>query len=80
MKRGRMNGHASSIEHSIIAVHDAENEGDEIYHRYLAELFECGLGPFDVIKWKEIYEIVEGAIDCCEDVANSVHGIVLKNA
>ena len=80
MKKGRINGYVTSIEQAIIAVHDAENEADEIYHRYLGELFESGLGPFDVIKWKEIYEIVEGAIDCCEDVANSVHGIVLKNA
>lgn len=80
MKKGRINGHGTSIAHAIIAVHDAENEGDEIYHRYLGELFESGLGPFDVIKWKELYEIVEGAIDCCEDVANTVHGIVLKNA
>jgi len=80
MKKGRLNGHAASIEQAIIAVHDAENEGDEIHHRYLGELFESGLGPLDVIKWKEIYETVEGAIDCCEDVANSIHGIVLKNA
>ena len=80
MKKGRSNGHGTSIEHAIIAVHYAENEGDEIYHRYLGELFDSGLGPFDVIKWKEIYEIVEGAINCCEDVANTVHGIVLKNA
>jgi uncharacterized protein len=80
LKKGRINGHSASIERSIIAVHDAENEGDEIYHQYLGELFESGLGPFDVIKWKEIYEIVEGAIDCCEDVANTVHGIVIKNA
>ena len=35
---------------------------------------------FDVIKWKELYEIVELAIDCCEDIANIVHGIVIKNA
>ncbi|MBI3866675.1 MAG: DUF47 family protein [Planctomycetia bacterium] len=80
MKKGRINGNGASIERAIITVHDAENEGDEIYHRNLGELFESGLGPFEVIKWKELYEIVEGAIDCCEDVANTVHGIVLKNA
>jgi predicted phosphate transport protein (TIGR00153 family) len=80
MKKGRINGHGLSIERSIISVHDAENEGDEIYQRNLGELFESGMGPIDVIKWKELYEIVEGAIDCCEDVANTVHGIVLKNA
>ncbi len=69
-----------SIEELLIAVHEAENEGDEIHHRFLAQLFESGFDPFEVIKWKELYEIVEQAIDCCEDVANVVHGIVLKNA
>ncbi len=68
------------IEELLIAVHEAENEGDEIHHRFLAQLFECGFDPFEVIKWKELYEIVEHAIDCCEDVANIVQGIVLKNA
>lgn len=68
------------IEDLIIAVHEAENEGDEIHHRFLGELFECGFDAFEVIKWKELYEIVEQAIDCCEDVANIIHGIALKNA
>ncbi len=68
-----------SIEELLIAVHEAENEGDTIHHRFLAQLFESGFDPFEVIKWKELYEIVEQAIDCCEDVADTVHGIVLKN-
>jgi predicted phosphate transport protein (TIGR00153 family) len=68
------------IEQLVIVVHDIENEGDDIHHRFLAELFESGFDPFDVIKWKELYEIIERAIDCCEDVANILHGIVLKNA
>jgi predicted phosphate transport protein (TIGR00153 family) len=80
MKKNRINGHSTSIESAIIAVHDAENEGDDLYHRHLGELFDSGLGPFEVIKWKELDEIVEGAIDCCEDVANTIHGIVLKSA
>ena len=36
--------------------------------------------PLEVIKWKEVYEITEGAIDRCEDVANTIEGIVVKNA
>ena len=67
------------IEQLLIAVHEAENEGDDIHHQFLAQLFECGFDPFEVIKWKELYEIVEQAIDRCEDVANIVHGIVIKN-
>ena len=69
-----------SIEQLIIAVHEAENEGDDIHHQFLGELFDCGFDAFDVIKWKELYELVESAIDCCEDVANIVRGIALKNA
>src|SRR5438309_1170074 len=43
MKKNRMNGNGVSIEGAIFAVHDAENEGDDIYHRYLGELFDSGL-------------------------------------
>ncbi len=68
-----------SIEKLIIAVHTAEEEGDSIHHKFLGELFESGLDAFQVIKWKELYELVEQAIDYCDDVACMVHGIVLKN-
>ena len=76
-RTGRPSG--QKIEQLLIAVHEAENEGDDIHHQFLAQLFECGFDPFEVIKWKELYEIVEQAIDRCEDVANIVHGIVIKN-
>ncbi len=79
MKARKRDGNGSSIEHLIIAVHEAEEEGDAIHHQFLAELFECGLDPFQVIKWKELYALVEEAIDYCDDVACVVHRIVLKN-
>ena len=60
-------------------MHTAEEEGDSIHHKFLGELFESGLDPFQVIKWKELYELAEQAIDFCDDVACIVHGIVLKN-
>ncbi len=75
-RRGR-NG--TSLDQLIIAVHEAEEEGDAIHHQFLGELFECGLDAFQVIKWKELYELVERAIDFCDDVACVVHRIVLKN-
>ncbi len=80
LKNRKKRSSQPSIEELLIAVHEAENEGDEIHHRFLAQLFESGFDPFEVIKWKELYEIVEQAIDYCEDVANIVHGITLKNA
>lgn len=78
-KRQGKHSTGQRIEELIIGVHDAENEGDENHHRFLGELFESGFDPMDVIKWKELFEIVEAAIDCCEDIANIVHGIVIKN-
>jgi uncharacterized protein len=63
----------------IIAVHQAEEEGDSIHHHFLAELFDCGLDCFQVIKWKELYQLVEDAIDYCDDVACVIRRIMLKN-
>jgi uncharacterized protein len=77
--KGRHRGNGPKIDQAIIAVHQAENEGDDIHHRVLGELFDGGLDAFDVIKWKELYEFVEGALDRCDDVADIVHRIVLKN-
>lgn len=63
-----------------IDVHTQENEGDRIEQHALAEMFKGSMTPFDVIKWKDIYEDLEAATDRCEDVANVIEGIVLKNA
>ena len=68
-----------SIDKLIIAVHTAEEEADAIHHKFLGQLFESGLDAFQVIKLKELYELVEQAIDYCDDVACLVHGIMLKN-
>ena len=46
----------------------------------LKDLFTPPKDALDVIKWKEIYEAVEFATDKCEDIANTIEGIVVKNA
>lgn len=79
MKELRHPKHGTSLDQLIIAVHEAEEEGDAIHHHFLGELFECGLDAFQVIKWKELYQLVEEAIDYCDDVACVVHRITLKN-
>jgi len=61
-------------------VHRLESEADRIEHQALATLFETDGDPMNVIKWKNIIEILEAATDRCEDVANVIEGIVLKNA
>ncbi len=61
-----------------IDINSLENEGDQVLREAVARLFEDGKDPVFIIKWKEIYENLEAAIDRCEDVANILEGIVLK--
>jgi uncharacterized protein len=60
-------------------VHTQENEGDRIEQQALAVLFDGGHDPLYVMKWKNIIEDLEASTDRCEDVANVIEGIVLKN-
>jgi predicted phosphate transport protein (TIGR00153 family) len=62
-----------------VAVKALEEEGDAIYHRAVGELFAGTPDPLEVIKWKEIYDTLERAIDQCEDVANVIQSVALKN-
>ncbi len=55
-----------------------ENQGDDIFLSILAKLFESESNPLLVIKWKEIIEDMESALDCCEDVANVIEGVVVE--
>lgn len=64
-----------------VEINTLENEADDVQHAALAELFElCHDNACDLIKWREIYEHLENATDCGEDVANVLEGIVLKHA
>ena len=65
---------------SCVEINRLENEADDLARDAIAHLFEGRHTPIDVIKWKEIYETMETATDRCEDVANIVEGIHLKNA
>ncbi len=64
----------------IIEVNRIENEADQIFRDAITKLFTCEKNPVEVIKWKEIYECLENTLDACEDVANIVEGVVMKNA
>lgn len=63
-----------------IEVNRLENEGDSVSRAAIAALFQNGTDPIEVIKWKELYEHLETAIDKCEDAANIIEAVVLKNA
>lgn len=60
-------------------IHRLENEADDAYFRAIAELFNGATDPITVIKWKELYEILENTTDRCESVANIIESIVLKH-
>lgn len=68
------------IQKHCIEINRLENEGDSRLRYAITKLFADEKDPINIIKWKEIYENIEMAIDRCEDVANVIEGIVLKNA
>ena len=57
-----------------------ENQADQVSSAAMAELFNEEVSPIYVLKWKEVYTLLEGATDFCEDAANMLEGIVLKHA
>ena len=67
------------LNHYFVEVNRLENEGDRITREALASLFSGGIDPMVVIKWKDIFERLEHAIDACEHVANILEGIVVKH-
>jgi uncharacterized protein len=69
-----------NISEHTVEVHRLENEGDRIVRGAIASLFEEGIDPMVVIRWKDIFELLEDAIDATESVAFILEGIVIKNA
>jgi hypothetical protein len=80
LPRMRRRTNAKELHQMCIDVHTKENDGDRIMQHALASLFEGKLDPVTIIKWKDVYENLEAATDRCEDVANIVESIALKNA
>jgi hypothetical protein len=71
---------ADAIKRSCIEINKLENDGDALRDSVVAKLFKDQTDAIGILKWKEIYEDVETAIDRCEDVANVIEGVVLENA
>jgi predicted phosphate transport protein (TIGR00153 family) len=63
-----------------VEINRLENAADNIYRKALAELYQNGHDPIDVMKWRDIFDQIEEATDRCEDVANIVEGVVLEYA
>jgi predicted phosphate transport protein (TIGR00153 family) len=62
-----------------IEINRLENEADRIHKQAIGQLFDEEKDPIAVIKWKEIYDILEEATDACEDVANLLENVVVKH-
>ncbi|MFN6964599.1 MAG: DUF47 domain-containing protein [Pyrinomonadaceae bacterium] len=69
----------NGINAHIVEIHRLENEADEAYFRAIGYLFNNSTDPIEIIKLKELYEILENATDRCESVANIIESIVLKH-
>jgi uncharacterized protein len=68
------------LEPRWIEIHRLENDGDRLYRDALASLFANGIDPMVVIRWKDIFTVLEKAIDATETAAHILEGIVIKNA
>lgn len=68
-----------NITQRLVEIHRLENEGDDIYHAAIAELFHDAHDPLTVLKWKEVYEKLEAAVDRCENVANIIESVIIKH-
>jgi len=63
-----------------VEINRLENEGDRITREAVASLFDGGIDPMVVIRWKDLFERLEAAIDSTEHVANILEGIMIKNS
>ena len=69
----------SELSDKLVEIHRLEQLGDESNHAAMSRLFEGSVEPLEVIKWKGLLDLIEDAIDGCEDAGNTLERIVLKN-
>ncbi len=69
----------SDLGGALVEIHRQESIGDDNHHAAVSDLYSGATETLEVLKWKEFYEMVEQAIDACEDVGNTMERIVLKN-
>lgn len=68
------------ISKKIIEVNRIEEEGDKVSRRAIMDIFREDMETIEVMKWREIYQYLEDSLDACEDIANIIEGVVMKNA
>ena len=63
----------------LVALRELEDEGDRLEREAVAELFRSGADPLTIIRWKDIHEQLEDAVDACENAADVLEAILVKN-
>jgi uncharacterized protein Yka (UPF0111/DUF47 family) len=76
----RLGGKDDDIIECCVEVNALENEADRVCREAISRLFDEEKDPIQLIKWKEIFETLERATDKCEDAANILESVVVKNA
>jgi uncharacterized protein len=64
----------------IIEINRIEEMGDNAFRKAVRDLFTHDTSPIELIKWKDTYENLEACLDACEELANIIGGVVMKNA
>ena len=75
---GLLEGFRDSQKH-LVALRELEEEGDRLQREAVAELFRSGADPLTIIRWKDIHENLEDAVDACENAADVLEAILVKN-
>src|SRR2546423_4120686 len=68
----------ADIQSHLAEIHRLENQGDRLQRHAMASLFAGGIDPVVVIRWKDIFDSLEGAVDACESVAHVLEGMTLR--
>jgi uncharacterized protein len=70
----------TAVREHAIKIKDYESKCDDLYREAQRQLFSTETDPIKVIKYKEMYEVLEGIADSCQHVANTLESIIMKNA
>lgn len=71
---------SKELSKKIIEINRLEEEGDRVSRKAIKDIFRGNMEVIEVIKWREVYQYLEDTLDACEDLANVIEGVVMKNA
>lgn len=71
---------SSTLKAKLIEVNDLEEKGDALYYSTVYKLYRNGETPVDLLIWTEIYDLLEKCCDACEEAADVVESVIMKNS